>query len=216
MKKLITTIMLLLALPLAQAAENKDYSWEGFYVGAHGGGVRFDSDYSDNIQSTSAHSSKINEFIGGGLVGYNYQDDDLVLGVEADISGGDFKKGPQPGGEAGGLCYYCNQEVNYTSHLRLKLGKAFGNTLLFAAGGLSLADVEFKDSEYNKKDDNTHVGWNIGAGVDHAINKNVIIRAEYIYDDFGSEDYKINGVTAYTSKIDLTSNTGRLAAIYKF
>src|SRR5215469_11875750 len=53
------------------------YIWTGVYVGAHAGGGWADLGVGDTGTG----------FIGGGQIGYNYQINQWVLGVEADIAG---------------------------------------------------------------------------------------------------------------------------------
>ena len=56
----------------------------------------------------------------------------------------------------------------------------------------------------------------IGGGIDFALSENLIIRAEYLYDDYGSEDYHIVGLSEYDACIDLTGSTLRGGIAYKF
>ena len=81
----------LLTLSLAGAASAAATDWSGFYVGATAGGTftnnRFElpGDVDDVLKSDHAGASS---FTGGGLVGFNYQRDNLVAGVEGDYTFG--------------------------------------------------------------------------------------------------------------------------------
>src|SRR5262249_19877468 len=58
------------------------FNWTGFYAGVNLGGawVDFDGDRFDN-------RNQISGVIGGGQIGANYQINNFVLGIEADIQG---------------------------------------------------------------------------------------------------------------------------------
>jgi len=58
-------------------------------------------------------------------------------------------------------------------------------------------------------------GWTIGAGADFAVTPNLILRAEYLYADYGSSTFGFaGGVDPHV--IDLRNNIIRGAAIWKF
>src|SRR5436190_4868427 len=65
--------------------------WTGFYIGVNVGITEFKSNFTDLTDWDSSYSGTLSyqepAFIGGGQVGYNYQWQNLVLGVEADLSG---------------------------------------------------------------------------------------------------------------------------------
>jgi opacity protein-like surface antigen len=44
-----------------------------------------------------------------------------------------------------------------------------------------------------RKDTKTHLGWTIGGGAEFALTADLLIRAEYLYDDYGREKYEIEG-----------------------
>jgi len=67
-------------------------SWTGFYIGGHVGGAWSEVDWS-NISLTGERFNKTESgFIGGGQIGYNQQFGNVVLGVEATLSGADLSR----------------------------------------------------------------------------------------------------------------------------
>src|SRR5437867_8795398 len=74
--------------PIAPAPE---CTWTGFYIGINAGVGQLDSTFTDRNDWDDSWSGtrKWTEtaFVGGGQVGYNYQWQDLVFGIEADFSG---------------------------------------------------------------------------------------------------------------------------------
>ena len=99
MKKfLLAGSAMIAALSIATAAQAADiarpgYDWTGFYLGANAG-VAWNNSVNNDVY---IDGDRINEFrnnidgdqtafTAGGLLGYNYQIDQIVLGVEADIN----------------------------------------------------------------------------------------------------------------------------------
>ncbi|MGB8073374.1 MAG: hypothetical protein WCF55_11090 [Pseudolabrys sp.] len=82
-------------------------------------------------------------------------------------------------------------DVNWTGHVRGRLGYAFNTWLLFVAGGFAVADFNFHEGGpvSTIPTGARYDGWSIGGGVEVAILRNLIGRIEYLYDDFGSKDY---------------------------
>ncbi len=89
--------MALIALGFAgpAGAASPAYNWTGFYIG---GNVGYGWGSASNILTftdpsvtvpgaiPSSHSYDLNGVIGGGGVGYNFQFNSVVVGLEADIS----------------------------------------------------------------------------------------------------------------------------------
>ena len=67
------------------------FSWTGFYIGANIGGAWSHSSITDNVTGASLGFDN-SGFIGGGQIGFNYQINRFVLGVEWDIDGTSINK----------------------------------------------------------------------------------------------------------------------------
>ena len=64
------------------------YSWNGFYIGAHAGGIWGDVNVTDDVNDgvpPGPFGYSISGFIGGGTAGYNLQIDNVVFGIEGDL-----------------------------------------------------------------------------------------------------------------------------------
>src|ERR1051325_9123351 len=63
--------------------------WTGFYIGVNAGIGQLDSTFTDRNDWWDYATREFTEtaFVGGGQLGYNYQWQDLVFGIEADFSG---------------------------------------------------------------------------------------------------------------------------------
>ncbi len=195
------------------------YNWSGIYVGAQVGyawGDR-DVDFSD-IPVTS--NPEPNGILGGAYLGYNAQlSNGIVVGVEGDFaftdlhdSDGLTAPAPLPGQSF-------EVDVNWTAAVRARLGYAAGRFLPYLAGGVAFADVDHEGFSAPNASagtgSDTFVGWTIGAGAEYAFTDNVIVRAEYRYTDFGSEDYA--GDPNFEARsVDLKTNDIRFGISYKF
>src|ERR1700690_1900321 len=74
------------------------YDWSGFYIGGnigYGWGQSHDTSTINNTAGmtlfTNTDKTSMNGVVGGGQVGYNWQMQRIVVGLEADIQGTDEK-----------------------------------------------------------------------------------------------------------------------------
>ncbi|TPW32059.1 outer membrane protein [Pararhizobium mangrovi] len=147
------------------------YVWSGPYAGAFAG---YNSDDFDNPDDTGDGA------MGGGFAGYNWQHENYVFGVEADLgySGADA--------EVAGL--KADQEL--FGSVRGRMGYAFDNPfMVYATGGIAGSNLKLDDGD--SSDTKTHVGWTAGAGAEASITDNVTARVEYRYSDYGSKNYDL-------------------------
>jgi outer membrane immunogenic protein len=95
-------------------------------------------------------------------------------------------------------------ESNWLITLRPRLGFAFDRFLVYATGGLALANQKFSQNitqlnlvftEAGSVSD-TKVGWTAGAGIEYAFDNSWSMKAEYLYVDPGSVSFSSTGVTA--------------------
>ncbi len=195
------------------------FNWTGGYVGGQVGYAWGDSYYyNEDIESANYDPDG---FFGGIYAGYNYQfTNNVVLGVDADLnfSGIDSRVGYNYNGSQWDD-YVGVSDVKYTGALRARLGYAVDRWLPYIAGGLSVAKYEFSldfdgTGDWKFQQEDTFVGWNIGAGVEYAFTDNVVVRGEYRFSDFG--DYSYGDDWASDGHIDLKTHDIRLGVAYKF
>jgi outer membrane immunogenic protein len=193
-------------------------SWTGWYAGlsvGYGWGsehntFNFDPAVPLPFDNVTYHD-KLNGFIGGGQIGYNYQitPNSWVAGVEADISyanfrGSDSNSGVTPGGGPnirfiGGVPWTYNQDqkVNWLATLRGRLGWTPGDHtwLIYATGGLAVGGVKASDTFtfgsgagaliWTGDSSETRAGWTVGGGVEARLMDNWSAKLEYLYYDLG-------------------------------
>jgi outer membrane immunogenic protein len=224
----------------AAAAAPASGDWTGFYVGGTVGAA-FDQthfalpgDHSDRLLQTRDNDSG---FVGGGLVGYNYQMNNMVVGVEGDITAGQRTANVTACTVPDG-CFVTTHDSfttfnrlrgGTTERARVRLGWADGPNLFYVAAGYSAQDTRLNliGDCFNPGDptvplvfkfsrSKTVSGFNVGAGVEHAVDHHLIGRVEYIYDDFGGQTYRGDGTEWNDRRISISDNTLRAAIAYKF
>lgn len=120
------------------------FDWTGVYIGAHGG--KADGDYRLIQSDGFGPTVDVDGFVGGGTIGYNWQQDGIVFGVEADISTGLDGTTPQGTSVPGGVVICgdgdCNTDVECFGTVRGRVGMANDRWLLYATGGFAWGEVE--------------------------------------------------------------------------
>jgi outer membrane immunogenic protein len=158
------------------------YNWTGFYAGAHIG-----VGWSDGDGGSSSG------FLGGGQVGFNYQINQWVLGVEADIAGTTIKdsfsifEGP--------ILVTGSASLDWVSTLAPRFGYAFDRWLVYGKFGGAWAHTSFTvngtiagvPGGFGFAQDQTNSGWVLGVGTEYALWNNWTAKVEYNMMDFGSD-----------------------------
>ncbi|MEI5677424.1 porin family protein [Mesorhizobium sp. CGMCC 1.15528] len=181
------------AAPMEVAPLN---TWSGPYAG-----VTLGYGFSGRVKEPG-NTVNTDGFIGGGFVGYNYQIDNVVAGVEGDLGYGGLK-GDNAGTEVkGGL----------GGSLRARLGYAVTPDILpyITAGG---AAQSVKLTEGGISDKNTMLGWTAGVGTDLKVTDNVFARVEYRYTDYGSKEFTTG---SGTRDVDATDHRIQFGVGMKF
>jgi outer membrane immunogenic protein len=158
--------------PVADIAP-QTYVWSGGYVGGYG---------QYQWGEFSALPSQDADAFGGGVYGgYNWQRDQIVYGLEADLgySGADAS--------LGGV----TAEQGINGSLRARLGYDINPFLIYATGGIAATNAEVTGAAGS--DSNTHLGWTAGAGAEAFVTDNITTRIEYRYTDYESQNYNLGG-----------------------
>ncbi len=163
------------------------YDWTGAYVGGWLGLSCLDGRGSlvDNTAGNTFNNGGCG-FKGGGLIGYNYQMNDIVLGAEADLgTSSDIVRNTEPTADF-------RFNMNYIATLRGRIGWAMDDTLFYFTGGGAYAQGELNGivaalPSHLKAD---QFGWTIGAGMEHAVSDRLRLRMEYLYTQFPTTKYQ--------------------------
>lgn len=119
---------------------------------------------------------KLNGAIGGIDVGYNWNKEDWVLGVEAsyalldlkhsDWTKADDKRQPNLGGIVSGQDDVFNSELKSLALLSFRLGRKIDNWLVYGRAGFSIGDYHLSVIDQNKSKTSANTGNNTGGGSD--------------------------------------------------
>jgi outer membrane immunogenic protein len=190
------------------------FTWTGVYVGAQlgfGWGTNTLTVYPAGFGTNFMP----NGILGGGHVGYDYQINQVVLGVEGDVEGTDIYKDFSPGGAL------YSTSIPVQGSIRGRLGVAFDRVLLYATGGGEFAGIDNSvQGAFGTTDSSSQsrAGWTVGGGIEYALTPNWLIRGEYRFADFGHLSYATPFTFGFGSFINLhqTENAVRAGFSYKF
>src|SRR6188508_115812 len=203
-------------------------TWAGFYIGAHGGYGWGKNPFSIPLFPTDAAASadSMRGWIAGAQIGYNWQYDRIVTGLEFDLSAANVKGGstiatvtPDPGVT---VSQSFENRVKYLGTLRGRLGwLPLDNVLLYGTAGLAWERHELIQNETSSEgidsavfrgvSPSDHFGWAAGAGVEVMLGSpNWIGRLEYLHYDFGRWMPQASFVLSGSgTSLSLTETAGR-------
>ena len=190
-------------------------SWTGFYLGIEGG---WGSGHAEQTDATGFDSGRYNANGGlvGGTLGYNWQVNQVVLGLEGDGSWADIH-----GSTAGiglGCDLTCSAKLDALGTVRGRFGVAFGNFLPYVTGGLAVGDIHGSESLLGSGS-STEAGWTAGGGIEAKVSDAWSIKAEYLYADLGNHaifNDDLGGGVIEPEHIKLTTNIVRAGLNYHF
>jgi outer membrane immunogenic protein len=174
--------------------------WCGFYIGVNAGGTwdRNDATYTQ-FPSLATASTRLDTsgFIGGGQVGYNWQWNNFVLGIEGDAAWRDRTASarllPFAPGNVDDVVNVSNRQ-GWLATIRPRAGVAFNNALFYVTGGVAFGEVSHSYQELRLStgqnrlftDTDTRTGWTAGVGAEYKFVPNWSIGVEYLHVDLGS------------------------------
>lgn len=237
----------------AKAPPPPSWSWAGFYVGGNVGyswgrshtNVAVFNDTLNSLLFAATRSFDMNGVIGGGQIGYNWQDGYWVWGIEADIQGS---------GQDGRTSFECavaicnpradvspsnvvfttlRQRLAWFGTVRARLGTTWTPTVFgYVTGGIAYGQIDSNGAIAGFtlggspttsafKSGNTNVGWTAGAGIEGRLSGNWTGKIEYLYMDLSSASFTaINPLTAPPLRANANShikdNILRVGLNYKF
>lgn len=184
------------------------FTWTGFYAGlnaGYGGG---------NSKGTGAGlAGTLTGAFGGGTVGYNYQYQQLVLGLEADAAFAGIDNTQTSAGPV-----TTKSTLDFQTTVRARAGYAVNRALIFVTGGYAGGNLHstIYDTPHNIFSANSNYlnGYAIGAGVEYAFMPNLSGKVEYLYTDLGQAyNYPY---TPDVSRIGLSTSNLKVGVNYHF
>jgi len=208
------------------------YNWSGFYVGGLAGYGWGTNDWT-RIAGSSAGSANgsVRSFdsdgaVVGGQLGFNYQIQQWVLGIEGEMAWSDVKGGFSGSNNNGPASW--NTDNKWIATLAGRVGYAFDNVLLYGKGGVAWVNSDYShpatsgpgagNIALNYTGSDTRTGWLLGVGVEYGFAPNWSAKLEYDYMDFGSKDITLNDSTGrwVTFGIDQKENIVKVGLNYRF
>jgi outer membrane immunogenic protein len=200
--------------------------WAGPYIGVNGGAVwhRMAVDTTDVGVPYDSARTRVTGGTFGGQVGYNWQSQNFVYGLEADANwvGGETSH-RQIANNGLGVAVIYTTKLTWLATARARAGVAFGRTLVYGTGGLAVGGVNNSwtfapgfccELITNNK---TRAGWTAGGGIEHFIsNPHITVKAEALYVDLGRTTVAETSGTGYTSRFKNTAIVGRLGLNLKW
>ena len=208
-----------MALKAAPAPPAPVWSWTGFYLGGNAGGSWSRSDVDTNVAggtylvlcgptcapavgNAASPGFRTNAFIGGVQAGYNYQMNNMVLGIETDFDSFHNRASATatqayPGFPTVMFTTQSNVSTDWLWTFRPRVGVATQSFLVYATGGVAVTNLKYSE---NFTDNNTapvfaresasvsqtRAGWTVGGGAEAKLSTNWSVKAEYLYANFGS------------------------------
>ena len=187
------------------------FTWTGFYIGLNAGGkwANVDQDITSGGTAFTLNGNNASSWIAGGQIGYNWQFNQIVLGIEGDIDAHDFSRsvvvgtaiGPFIPGDA------FTVESHWQASLRGRVGYAIDRVLLYATGGVAWTQRKATVSLVGigtATNDDTVTGGTVGGGIEYAIWNNVSIGVEGRWSFYGDQTISgtIGGIPV-TDKVSL-------------
>ncbi len=224
------------------------FNWSGFYVGGFGGykfssvdldlslsgewnSVALDRDVAESLGSRDLDNSGGEA---GGLIGYNFQWNCWVLGLEADGGYLWARKSHDTGTifdtfDVNPYHIRSAFQTHYLFTIAPRIGYALGRWLPYVTGGLAVGDLEYEQEidfpglgiggHEGGHHTQTNAGWMVGGGLQYALTDHWSVRAQYQFIDLGDIDFDSDfvepGAPAH-HHAELREHNASFAIMYKF
>ena len=228
MKKLLIAAVVATISSGALAAEK--INWTGPYLGGSVGYGWGEQNFKDGSfidggitllsfpgsDAVTKSKPNLDSAFGGLQAGYNYRNNNTLLGLDLSIKGGSFDTNYQGTPD---FDFTAKSKMNWISTGKVKAGLFIDETLVYATGGLALGreKISLHDNydgySIDTSNSKTRTGWVIGLGAEHPISNNLTAKIDYEHIDFGDENFKMHeGNTGWqqinikaTDKFDMLS-----------
>lgn len=169
------------ATPYVPVVDNSS-AWDGFYAGVNAGygWGEFDAD--------GFGTEDIEGWLGGAQLGYNWNLDGIVFGIEGDYQYSDIKWDETVGGND------IDAGLNHFGTVRARVGADLGAFMPYVTAGLAFGELGYEvDTAGGATISDEEYAWGLaaGAGVEAMVADNISIRGEYLY--LGFSDTEISG-----------------------
>jgi outer membrane immunogenic protein len=181
------------------------YDWTGFYIGANGGWGTSHNCWTNTAIAGLATVPPVNEGCHdasggtvGGQLGYRWQAQNWVFGLEAQGNWADFS-GSNPSLAVPGGAATNRTRIDAFGLFTGQIGYAFSNALLYVKGGAALTNNKYEglftgtDIVIDRAS-TTRWGGSVGAGAEFAFAPNWSVGVEYDHLFMGRHNYAYSSV----------------------
>jgi outer membrane immunogenic protein len=175
------------------------YDWSGFYAGVNAG-----YGWGEVEAALTGATEDMKGGIGGAQVGYNQDFGGFVLGLEGDVQLNGLEK------DLGGF----TASLQYFGTVRARAGVAMDRFMPYVTGGVAFGNGKLDVPILGVSDEQSHVGWAAGAGVEYAVTDNISVKGEYLYTDLGTQTYSPNALSS--ADLALRFSTVRAGVNFQF
>jgi outer membrane immunogenic protein len=177
-------------------------NWAGFYIGAMGG------------YASENGGDQTKGGFGGGTVGYNWQMNNIVFGLEADAAGASISNSVTI---AGVPAVTLGSKVDALGTVRGRLGFAVDQVLFYGTAGYAWTDAKLSATALGLTISDSKVlsGWTAGAGVEWMFAPHWSVKGEYLYRTLGNETF-FAGTALVANPGTRNINSGQVGVNYHF
>lgn len=184
------------------------FNWTGIYAGLNAG-YGF-----GHLTRTGGQVGHVSGGLVGGTLGYNYQYQQVVLGVEGDLDWARINGGRV--WDAGGQAVTGSARVSSLASVRGRIGFAADRALVYVTGGYAGGNlkvtVDHPATPFFGSASKWQNGYALGAGIEYAFTNNVSVKAEYLYTALNSKSYFPQDVLSAGTRV----NQIRTGVNYRF
>lgn len=200
------------------------FTWTGFYLGGNLGAAWAQRSVTDLFGNTFTRTSDA-RFIGGGQLGYNWQINNFVLGVEGDIDGiaSDNNRSSAVIIGGGGPFVVTANSSNWVATLAARFGWAADHWLFYGkagggwvgnSNGFTVTNVT-TGASFGTTSGSSIGGWLLGGGVEYAIDRNWSLKGEYDFIGLGHRNFAVP-VVLPGGVVDTFTSSSRNFQMVKF
>jgi outer membrane immunogenic protein len=146
-----------------------------------------------------------NGWLAGALIGFNYQINAFVLGLETDVAWTNLKGNGSFNTVPGDVNWTIENRLDWFGTVRGRAGFTLNNFLFYGTGGVAFGQARANEVVTHilpcclvtaaGSASANHVGWAAGVGGEWMYSRNWSIKAEYLYVDLGAADDRFVGTT---------------------
>jgi outer membrane immunogenic protein len=190
-------------------------SWAGFYAGVNVGAAWNDIEYRDWFVATNTTFSRgsLDEtnVLGGAQAGYNFQQGQIVYGLEVDLGYLDIDGSTVNNG------WKYTSSGGFYGDITGRVGYALDNILVYAKGGAAFIDAEYTANANVAgarvySDSGIVWGWVVGGGAEYMVKPNWSVKVEYLHFEF--DDTTFRNVAGYNTRFDPNVDTVKVGLNY--